>query len=420
MRSKRSMMVWLVVLLLAVPALVHAQEHGRLIGKVIDEKGDPVEGVTVVTTSTAVPDFRDVQTTDKRGVFTVDFPQIEVVYRLRFDKVGFAPLQSELTWNLAGTARQEFTLHPEGMVELGTAPVASTSNEAIAAYNAAVEAFKAKDYATAETKLKEAIQHDPKLGQAWALLSITTYEQGNFKDSAEDAEKAIALGVKDDTLLRTRWEDYRQLGDDAKAAAAMEDIKKSENRVAEAKSLHNEAVELLKKGDAEGALAKFQAAVELDPTLLPALNGVATTALKLGKNKEAAAAAEKVLAVDPHSEEALRVRYNAYLALGDQDKLVEALVGLNAVDPKVAQNGLLKMAFDAYDANDMPKARDRFLKFLQLDPDNTTALYYLATVEVNMGENDAAKKHLEHFLQLAPSDKEASTARAMLDYLNKH
>lgn len=420
MRWKHSMTVWIAVLILTVPALASAQEHGRLIGKVVDEKGEPVEGVTVVTTSSSVPDFRDVETSDKRGIFTVDFPQIEVVYRLRFDKLGFAPMETELTWNLAGTARQEFTLHPQGMVELGSAAAVSSSNDAVKAYNDAVQAFKANDYATAEAKLKEAAKFDPKLGQAWALLSVAAFQQGQYQESADAAEKAIALGIKDETVLRTRWEAYRKLGDDTKAEQALEDIKKSEHTAEQAKSLHNEAVELLKKGDDAGALKKFQEAVELDPNLTPAWNGLATTALKLGDNKEAAQAAEKILAKDPKDAEALRVRYNAYLALGDQDKLADALVGLNAVNPKVAQNGLLKMAFDAYDANKMQKSRELFLKFLQLDPNNTTALYYLATVEVNLGENDAAKKHLQHFLEVAPSDKEASTARAMLDYLNKH
>ena len=41
-------------------------------------------------------------------------------------------------------------------------------------------------------------------------------------------------------------------------------------------------------------------------------------------------------------------------------------------------NGLLKLAFDAYDANDRVRAKERFLKVLEVDPNQPLVHYYLA------------------------------------------
>jgi len=420
MRSKLSFTVSLLALLIMAPGLAHAR-IGRLVGRVLDTQGNPIEGVDVVATAKALPDFRVEDTTDRKGTFKVDIPERNVVYLLRFEKAGLSPLEAEITWELdSGTERKDFTMHPAGMVELGTEEVASASSEAIAAFNAGVQAYLANDYATAQKDFQTAVDADPELRQGWSALALAHFQQGHNQEAAEAADKAVALGAKDARVLRARWQAYRNLGDEAKAAAALADLQKTENAVEVAKKTYNEGVSLLKSGDDQNALQKFQDAADLDPNLKMALVGVADTALKLGRNQQAATAAEQILAQDPSNEDAARIRYNAYLALGDPDKLVDALVGLAPYEPKVAHDGLLKMAFDAYDAEDMPKARARFLKVLDLKPDDTVALYYVALVEVNQGLNQQAIQHLEKFLQLAPSDKEAQTAQQMLDYLKTH
>jgi Tfp pilus assembly protein PilF len=170
----------------------------------------------------------------------------------------------------------------------------------------------------------------------------------------------------------------------------------------------------VKAGDSAGAFAKFQEALTLDPDLRVSLVGLATAGLKIGRNAEAATAAETILKADPKNEAALRLRYNACLNLGDPERLAAALAGLAAVEPAVAKNGLLKLAFDAYDANDRTRAKDRFLEVLQIDPNQPLAHYYLALVYVNEGATAEAKTHLEKFIVLSPNSPEAATAREML------
>ena len=207
--------------------------------------------------------------------------------------------------------------------------------------------MKGKDYPTAEAKFKEAAGLDPQLSVAWVALSSVQLQTGHNQEAAESAEKAIALGSKDEAILAARWQAYKNLKDDAKAAAALKDLEAFGRRTEEAKKLHNDGVALVKAGDSAGAFAKFQEALNLDPNLRPSLVGLATAALKLGRNAEAATAAETILKADPRNDQALRLRYNACLNLGDPERLADALAGLAPLEPTVAKNGLLKLAFDA-------------------------------------------------------------------------
>ena len=365
------------IMILMIPGLVFAGQKGRLLGKIVDPQGKPIPGVAVIASSPQIPSFKEVATTDKKGTFIIDFREIDVTYHYRFDKAGYQSMEVNQEWHLEGTQNYEWTMSPAGPAAVGGPPVASTSEPAVLAFNAGVIALNAKDYATAETKFKEAVQHDPRLVQGWAALSAVQVQTGHNQEAAAAAEKAMALGAKDEAVLTSRWQAYRNLKDAAKAAEALKDLESVGRRTEEAKKIHNEAVALVKAGDNAGAFAKFQEALKADPNLQPALLGLATAALKIGRNAEAAAAAETVLKADPKNEPALRLRYNACLSLGDNNRLFDSLVGLSAVEPAVASKGLLKLAFDAYDANDSGRAKERFLKVLEVDPNQSLAHYYL-------------------------------------------
>ena len=301
----------------------------------------------------------------------------------------------------------------------GAMPAASTSQDAILAYNAGVKASRANDNAAAAAKFKEAVGHDPNLRAAWESLAVTELNLGQNQEAVTAAEKAIALGSTDKATLEARWQAYRNLKEDAKADQALKDMQKTGQTTEEAKKVHNEGVALMRAGDYAGAFAKFQEALKIDPNLQPSLVGLAEAGLKSGHNAEAEAAAETILKTDATNEQAIRLRYNAALALGDKAKLSDALVGLAPVEPTIARNGLLKLAFDAYDANDMTAAVTGFKKVLDVDPNYPLPYYYLGVIEVGQGATADAKAHLERFLQLAPNDQEARSAREMLKELNK-
>ncbi|MCA1732757.1 MAG: hypothetical protein LC732_04055, partial [Acidobacteria bacterium] len=236
-------------------------------------------------------------------------------------------------------------------------------------------------------------------------------------DAAAAADKAVALGSTEEPVLLARWQAYKNLKDEAKAAEALADLETIGRRTEEAKRLHNEAVALVKAGDNAGAFGKFQEALALDPNLQVSLIGLATAGAMIGKNAEAISAVETILKTDPDNEAAIRIRYNAALALGDKQKLIDALMSIAPYEPTVGRDGLARLAFEAYDASDLPTARERFLDVIEVDPSYPQAFYYIGVIDAGRGANAEAKKHLDRFLQLAPNDPEANSAREMLRYL---
>ncbi len=418
--ERKVAMVLALFLVAAGPA--SAARKGRLIGKVLDPEGEPIAGVTVTTTAKEFLDVEMVTTTDKKGLFKVDFEHLDTDYVYRFEKAGFQTLTVEQHWTVEGTDRHQFTLTPMEMatpIGTGDAPPASTSAPALLAYNEGVRAFKAKDSETARAKFEEAIEHDPNLRQAWEALCVLHLEEGRYAEAVDTAEKALALGSTSESVLQARWEAYRHLGDTAKAERAREELERFGKLTEEAKRIHNEGVALARDGDEQAAFARFKEAVSIDPNLVPAQLAVATTALKIGRPAEAAEAAAAILKGDPQNGEALKVRYNAALALGDEAMVVDALVGLAAVDPKMVEGSLFQLALNAFDRDESAKAKELFQKVLAFNPNHARAHYQLGLILMREGANKEARSHLERFLALAPNDPDAGTAKQIIKILGK-
>jgi tetratricopeptide (TPR) repeat protein len=419
MMTEHRRTAWLLALILAIPGLALAARQGRLVGKVVDPEGNPIPGVTVTASSPDIAGFEKVMITNEKGIFKIDFDRLFVVYQYRFEKVGYLPAEANQTWRYQGTKRDEFVLQRGEVAAADAPPPASTSAPAILSFNQGVHAYEAEDYPAASAQFEEALRFDPDLRLAWELLSVVQLEQGHHQEAAEAAEKALALGSTEESVLRARWEAYRNLGDEAKTAEAKVDLEKVGRLGEEAKRIYNEGVALTKAGDAEGAFTNFQDALDADPNLQVALVGLATSALKIERYEEAAGAAEAILDEDPENEQALRIRYNAALKLRNEERVIDSLVGLAAIDPVTARDGLFLLANVAFESDDIVKAKERLDKVLALDPDHPRSHYLMGLILMREAANEEAANHLERFLELAPEDPDAATAQGALKYLKE-
>jgi len=181
---------------------------------------------------------------------------------------------------------------------------------------------------------------------------------------------------------------------------------------------YNEGVKLLQGGDLAGAAGKFQQASELDPKLPEAPAALADVLLELKKPAEALTAADLFLALKPGDVRGLRARYDAQKALGESAKARETLEALAKVDPsRETAVRLLNEGIGFFNAGKAAEALPLFQSASAADPTLVKAHYMLGLAYVNAGDPAKAKEHLQKFLELAPNDPEAATAKEMLESL---
>jgi tetratricopeptide (TPR) repeat protein len=173
---------------------------------------------------------------------------------------------------------------------------------------------------------------------------------------------------------------------------------------------------LLRAGDHEGALVKFNEAVEAMPDLVPALNAVAELNFEAGRHEEALAAARKCLEQDDESAECLAIAVNSCQALGD----VEAQAGymaryqeLNPEDPTV----LFNEAVVFLNKMDDEGARPLLERCLTSDPDFPECNFEFGMLLLRIGDMEGAKSHLEKYLEVSPDGTDAATAKETIKYL---
>jgi len=183
---------------------------------------------------------------------------------------------------------------------------------------------------------------------------------------------------------------------------------------------YNEGVSKLQAKDKAGAIAKFEEAATLNPKLPDAQAVLAELYLDAGKNTEAIAAAERYLALQPNAPRGLSVEFDAYQALGDAAKADAALEALIKADPgHDTAVRLLNKGVALFNAGKVEQAIPIFERVLAVDPTLAKTHYMLGLSYGNTGDNEKGKEHLTKFLELAPNDENAATAKEMLEYMNK-
>jgi len=183
---------------------------------------------------------------------------------------------------------------------------------------------------------------------------------------------------------------------------------------------YNEGVGKLKADDKEGAAAKFEESVALNPDLIEAHAVLADLYVELKKYPQAIAAAERVLQAKPNDSAALASLYDAALGAGDKAKAQTALAALaESTSGRETAVRLLNKGVNDFNENHMPEALAAFQSAEKADSTLAKTQYMLGLTYANLDQKDKAREHLAKFLELAPDDKDAETAKLMLEELKK-
>jgi tetratricopeptide (TPR) repeat protein len=168
-------------------------------------------------------------------------------------------------------------------------------------------------------------------------------------------------------------------------------------------------------GDLAKALASFDEALKLDPTLEQARLNRAITLLRSGQLAKAKSEFE-ALANDEHSLVRADAAYHLGLALDRLGRPAEAETWIeramkldNELDAALLYAGMLRER-----RGDLQGAGRAYLAYLQKHPDSTTALLRFGVSAQRAGSIETAKSYLQRVIALAPASAEAIEARKWL------
>ena len=410
-------LVMVVLLATCVPA--SADGSAVLKGKVVDFSGAAIKKVSVVLISDDDSSIRLTAKSDKNGLFEIAVAGTSLSYMVQLEKTGYASFETAIEFSAGETYEHTFTMLTQQDIAEGKAEIVRRRENAaefaaLDSYNAGFEAFTAGDIVTARRHFEAALEHNDSMIQALSALCVITMQQQEWNDAKEYATRALAIEPTNLAALFASYRANKILGDDAEAAAAAEVLKSTGNNVDAASQIFNEGVGLYQKKKVEQAVSLFEQAVELDPTQTNA--HVALAGLYLGKGDfdKALAASDRALALVPGDKRALKYRFEACLR-SDNDQLPEAIEALGAVDLPYVSRAVNEYAFKLFEANQNDQSMKLVDQLLALDPKDARANYVMGLILVNAGDNDAARKHLQAFVDAAPDDPDAAGARTMME-----
>lgn len=165
-------------------------QTGTARGKVVDEKGQPVEGAVVKIEFQGGVTRAYETKTNKRGEFT----QVGLQpgdYKLTATKEGYQGFQSQAKINLGDpTYLPDMTINSAAAKQ---AEAQAANEEINTLFKKGFEAAQAKDYAAAEAAYKEAIAKRPDLAQAHYNLGFVYAEKKDWPSAEAEMKKALEL-----------------------------------------------------------------------------------------------------------------------------------------------------------------------------------------------------------------------------------
>jgi tetratricopeptide (TPR) repeat protein len=168
-------------------------------------------------------------------------------------------------------------------------------------------------------------------------------------------------------------------------------------------------------GDAKGAAASFDLALDASPALAEARFNRGVARLKLRQYAQASADFESV-AGDGGKPLSARAAYHDALALdalarsSDAERWLERAL---AVDPKL-DSALLYLGFLRERRGDLQAAGKSYRQFLDRHPQSTVAMLRFGISAQRSGFPDTGRKYLRQVIAAAPDSPEAAEARKFL------
>ncbi len=299
--------------IIASPAF--AQTTGMVKGKVLDQKGQPIEGakITIESMDPGVNRSYTVNS-NKKG----EFAQIGVPpgqYKVTAEKERIGAQSFDVRVRLGDPSEVKFVLAPGAVT--ATKEQQQKAAAVQAAFDAGVAASKANDHDTAIAKFQEAIAVLPNCFDCYYNIGQANAQKKDYAKAEEAFKKAIELkpdyadaynGLATIYNAQKRFEDAAaasQKAVEVSAAAAPAGAPAGGGNV---NALYNQGVIAWNAGKAEDAKTKFEEALKADPNHAASHFQLGMCLVNLGKLPDAAAEFDTYLKLAPDGEFAAQAK----------------------------------------------------------------------------------------------------------------
>lgn len=408
----------LTCLLLLVSISALAGRDGRIIVDVTDEKGEPLEDVTVTVTSAEIQ-FSKQYSTNRKGKSTITLLDASRDYTIKLEKEGYATIFEEIDPEVGTILRKEWTMVPGAPAptigeELGEL---TGRGKAVKLYNEAVVHYQANELDEALTKFKEALAEDAEIDVAYAAIARIHVQREEWEEARVAAEVYVERVPDDPIGPRLLYDAYWKLDRKDDAARLLETMLEKDPGPSTATRVFNVGVEAVRAQDLDLARESFELALKLYPDLKEAHLNLAQVLAAQGDFEGSIANADAFLAKQPGHPRALLMKFISHRAVGEQEAADAAFAQLASADPALVADQLVNEGTAQFNANQTDLAIAAFEKALEAEPEHPKAHYMLGLCMIGKGSIDEGKDLLKKFLELAPDDSDAETARAMLQSL---
>jgi tetratricopeptide (TPR) repeat protein len=297
-RMKKS--AWICCLLLVVSVVLIAQDYkgkGRVAGIVLDEAGNPLEGVTVRLFSPKAQGGFSVKT-GKDGRWLAAWIRTDN-WNIDFERMGYAPkkISADISENRKNPEISISLVKVEGLV------VTDEVKDLLGKGNGL---FESKDYDAARAVYEEILAKYPEAYPIYRNVGNCYFAQEKYDLAEANYLKLLEKDPKDIEAIIAVGNCYANRGQSDKA---MEWYGKVEfEKIDDPVVLYNLGTNYYNNSKFEDALKFYQRAVEKQKDSPDALYQLGLTYLNLQKNAEAVAAFESYLKIDGDSPRAAQVR----------------------------------------------------------------------------------------------------------------
>jgi tetratricopeptide (TPR) repeat protein len=300
------MLAVIVSLACATSALAQA---GMIKGKVLDPKGQPVEGAKVEIVSAESDARKYSTTTDKKGEF-VQIGLRSGAYKVMATKEGVGSQGLNATVRQGGAgANLTFNLSPVSNLSAADQKAMAALQ---AAFTAGADAVKAGNHDLAIAKFQEAIAASPNCKDCYVNIGYSQTEKKNYTEAEAAFKKAIELDANAGeaysglAAVYNAQKKYDLAAEAGAKAAALGGGAAGGGGGAEAS--YNQGVILFNAQKFAEAKVQFETAVKANPGMAIAQYQLGMTALNLGQIPDAVKALETYLQLEPNGEKSAEVK----------------------------------------------------------------------------------------------------------------